>query len=228
MEIIPVIDLMGGIVVHAKAGLRDQYVAIESALTDSADLYDVVTAMCHFFPFKTIYIADLDAISGESLYLAQYQQLTERFPDITFWVDAGVKNRADWIGLSAIAGLCPILASESLQDIALLEADRNGVLSLDFKQGQFLGDERLWEGTSCWPNQVIVMNLDYVGVNQGPDLTLLQKVRSKGNAVGIIAAGGVRNVADLTMLENEGIKAVLVASALHDGRLRHHDLKIFT
>jgi phosphoribosylformimino-5-aminoimidazole carboxamide ribotide isomerase len=35
----------------------------------------------------------------------------------------------------------------------------------------------------------------------------------------VIAAGGVRDAADLAALDAAGVPAVLVASALHDGRL---------
>ncbi len=228
MEIIPVIDLMGGIVVHAKAGLRDEYAAIESVLTPSADLHEVVAAMQDLFPFKSMYIADLDAILGQPLNLLQYQQLVARFPNIVFWVDAGITTRDDWITLSAIIGLRPVLATESLQDISLLQQVRKGVLSLDFKQGQFLGDVRLWHETKRWPEYVIVMNLDYVGVNQGPDMMLLKEVQAKAPQLKVIVAGGVRSAKDLKVLEAEGVNGVLVASALHDGRLRAEHLKLFT
>jgi len=228
VEIIPVIDLMGGIVVHARAGLRDQYAAIQSVLSPSADLHTIVMAIRDVYPFRTMYIADLDAISGQKLNLMKYKQLVACFPNIIFWVDAGITNQSDWDTLSEIMGIQPVLASETLQDISWLNDINEGVLSLDFKQGQFLGDSRLWDETDLWPERVIVMNLDYVGVNQGPDLKLLKKVRGKVPMLKVSAAGGVRSVGDIQVLEREGIKSVLIASALHDGRLGSEQLKLFT
>jgi phosphoribosylformimino-5-aminoimidazole carboxamide ribotide isomerase len=219
VEIIPVIDLMGGSVVHAKAGLRDDYAPIKSLLTQASDLWSVVADLYDFFPFKTIYIADLDAISGQPLALAQYQQLVMDFPEVIFWLDAGIKEQRDLATLAKIVGIKPVFASETLQDRSVLSDREKAVLSLDFKQGQFLGEQGLWQDAALWPAQVIVMNLDYVGVGQGPDMALLKKVRAKHQQVTIVAAGGVRGGEDLDLLNKAGVTKVLVASALHDGSL---------
>lgn len=219
MEIIPVIDLMGGRVVHAKAGLRDDYAPIKSLLTQASDLCSVVADLHDFFPFKTIYIADLDAISGQPLALAQYQQLAMNFPEIIFWLDTGIKEQKDLAVLATIIGIEPVFASETLQDLSVLSDRAKGLLSLDFKQGQFLGEQGLWQDAALWPAQVIVMNLDYVGVGQGPDMALLETVREKHQQVTIVASGGVRGGEDLDLLKKAGVAKVLVASALHDGSL---------
>lgn len=224
MEIIPVIDLMGGTVVHAKAGLRADYVQIKSLLTQASDLCSVVADLHAFFPFKTIYIADLDAISGQPLVLAQYQQLTMGFPETVFWLDTGIKEQKDLTALATIDGIQPVFASETLQNLSVLSDTPKAILSLDFKQGQFLGDHSLWQDASLWPDQVIVMNLDYVGGGQGPDRALLKKVRAKNKQVTIVAAGGVRDFDDLELLKKAGVAKALVASALHDGSLRQEVL----
>jgi phosphoribosylformimino-5-aminoimidazole carboxamide ribotide isomerase len=228
VEIIPVIDLMGGRVVHAKAGLRDDYAPIKSLLTQASDLRSVVADLHAFFPFKTMYIADLDAISGQPLALAQYQQLARHFPEIVFWLDVGIKEQKDLADLAKVVGIKPVLASETLQDISLLSDALKAVLSLDFGQGQFLGDNRLWQQAELWPHQVIIMNLDYVGVGQGPDMALLKKVRAKNSQVNIVAAGGVRGIDDLELLKEASVAKVLVASALHDGSLSQEMLANLT
>jgi len=228
VEIIPVIDLMGGIVVHAKAGLRDDYDPIKSVLTAATDLGSVVTDLSAFFPFKTMYIADLDAIAGREFKVMQYQQLVADFPHIIFWLDAGIRTAADNLALTEIAGIRPIVASETLQDFSLLSDISGGVLSLDFHHGQFLGDMRLWQQTELWPNQVIVMNLDVVGSGRGPDIALLKKVRTKNPQANRVVAGGVRGIEDLRLLRAEGVEKVLIASALHDGSLSYEMLEMVT
>lgn len=228
MEIIPVIDLMGGRVVHAKAGLRDDYAPIKSLLTQASDLRSVVADLHAFFPFKTMYIADLDAISGQPLALAQYQQLATDFPEIVFWLDGGIKEQKDLAVLAQVLGIKPVLASETLQDLSVLSYAPKAVLSLDFRQGLFLGDHCLWQDAALWPDQVIVMNLDYVGVGQGPDMALLKKVRLKSSQVNIVAAGGVRGIEDLELLKEASVAKVLVASALHDGSLSQEMLANLT
>ncbi|MDH5358366.1 MAG: HisA/HisF-related TIM barrel protein, partial [Gammaproteobacteria bacterium] len=68
-------------------------------------------------------------------------------------------------------------------------------------------------------NDVIVMNLDYVGEQSGLDYGLLSTIQKQSIRSRIIAAGGVRNQQDLIDLEQQGISRVLVASALHSGML---------
>jgi phosphoribosylformimino-5-aminoimidazole carboxamide ribotide isomerase len=54
---------------------------------------------------------------------------------------------------------------------------------------------------------------------------LIAEVRRRGLPVELIAGGGIRGVADLHRLRAIGADAVLVASALHDGRLAPDDLR---
>jgi uncharacterized protein related to proFAR isomerase len=64
IDIVPVIDLLGGQVVHAKRGERDRYRPIESALTAGSALQDIVAALLALHPFRACYVADLAAIRG--------------------------------------------------------------------------------------------------------------------------------------------------------------------
>ena len=70
MEIIPVIDLMHGQVVHARMGQRQHYQPIQSLLCSSSAPIDVVSALLELYPFERMYIADLDAITGQGDHLA--------------------------------------------------------------------------------------------------------------------------------------------------------------
>lgn len=224
MEIIPVIDLKGGIVVHAKAGHRDQYLPLQSLITSSIQLTEVIADLLTFFPFKTIYIADLDCISGVGIDWAYYHTIVSQFPSVSFWLDAGVRG-ADEIAQIAQLDLLPVVGSESLTTLTDLQDNDQFILSLDFKAGRFLGLAALWERVDLWPEQVIAMNLDYVGTAQGPDYALIRQLRLKNPNASIIAAGGVRSVSDIHSLVNEHVSQILVASALHNGRLRLNDLQ---
>jgi len=62
MIIIPVLDLMNGEVVHAKHGNRHEYLPIKSVLTYSSEPLAVVQALLALYPFKQLYIADINAI----------------------------------------------------------------------------------------------------------------------------------------------------------------------
>ncbi|MBM3641974.1 MAG: nickel transporter, partial [Alphaproteobacteria bacterium] len=62
MQIIPVIDIRSGVVVRARAGDRDSYAPIMSALAPTSAPVDVVAGFLALHSFERIYIADLDAI----------------------------------------------------------------------------------------------------------------------------------------------------------------------
>ena len=76
-EVIPVVDLMGGLVVHARAGERDRYRPLESPLAASSEPADVVRGLLALHPFRSLYIADLDAIQGRGDHVAAVRALKE-------------------------------------------------------------------------------------------------------------------------------------------------------
>ena len=65
MQVIPVIDLKAGHVVHARLGHRAFYRPIETPLATGSGPIDVVTGLLSLHPFATLYVADLDAIGGK-------------------------------------------------------------------------------------------------------------------------------------------------------------------
>src|SRR4051794_39535754 len=95
----------------------------------------------------------------------------------------------------------------------------NAILSLDRREGERLDAAGCWEQPQRWPQTVIVMTLENVGANAGPDLATLAELRERSPATRFIGAGGIRDEADLHHAAQAGASAWLVASALHDGRL---------
>ncbi len=57
MEIIPVIDVRNGTVVHARMGRRDEYRPLETNLSRTSDPIDVVRGLFSIYPFPTATIA---------------------------------------------------------------------------------------------------------------------------------------------------------------------------
>jgi phosphoribosylformimino-5-aminoimidazole carboxamide ribotide isomerase len=227
-ELVPVIDLMGGLVVHARAGERDRYRPLErSVLTDSPDPVAVIRGLLALHPFRTLYIADLDAIRKKGDHKLLIRELRLAFPDLRFWVDAGFAGAcACRRFLGANLGDL-VLGSESQGDLELLDLLRGEpglVLSLDFMGDGPLGPAALFEAPEAWPERVIVMTLSRVGLGGGPDLERLRATGERAPAKRVYAAGGVRGVEDLVALRELGCAGVLVASALHDGRLGREEL----
>jgi len=227
-EVIPAIDLRGGAVVRACKGLRHLYLPIETPLAGTSAPPDVVAGLLTIYPFKTIYIADLDRIELRGNHELLLDQLGMAFPGVAFWVDAGVRNSAEaysWLARHEQSHL--VFGSESLENGSVLKdiafAGRT-VLSLDYRGDVFLGPSEIWDVPDLWPERVIVMTLARVGANSGPDMYRLEEVKRRAPDSKIYAAGGLRDSIDLLRLKQSGISGVLVASALHDGRLSGADI----
>ena len=62
MKILPVLDLLDGIVVRGVAGKRNAYRPVESQLVDNPDPIFVAEAFRNHFGLTEFYLADLDAI----------------------------------------------------------------------------------------------------------------------------------------------------------------------
>jgi phosphoribosylformimino-5-aminoimidazole carboxamide ribotide isomerase len=229
MDIIPVLDLRGGIIVRARMGRRGQYRPLESQLTATCDPVDVMRGFYAVYPFTTFYIADLDAIMGTGNNEVALGRLKAAFPAAVLWVDNAIADQSAavrWLdaGLGHL-----VIGSESQRDPALMQrlsAHDRVVLSLDFREHGFHGPPALLDEVNSWPGRLIVMTLARVGSGTGPDLDRLRAIRDVAAGRDIYAAGGVRDRADLVTLKGEGIAGALVASSLHDGRLRGNDLEV--
>ena len=227
-EIIPVIDLMGGVVVHARGGDREHYRPLERSLVATGpEPTVVVEGLLGLFPFAALYIADLDAIRKRGDNLPTILALRRRFPDLGLWIDAGFAGEcACRRFLGADFGHL-VLGSESQADLRLLDSfgsDPRLVLSLDFQGERRLGARELFDDPARWPERVIAMTLARVGSGGGPDLDRLRELRAMSPATRLYAAGGVRGPDDLRGLAALGCAGALVASALHDGRLGRSEL----
>ena len=106
---------------------------------------------------------------------------------------------------------------KSLRVLGPLPAE--AILSLDRRDSRQLDAAGWWSAPQHWPRRVIVMTLERVGADSGPDLDTLAAVQQAAPHVELIGAGGIRNEADLERAAAAGARAWLVASALHDGRI---------
>ncbi len=221
MQVIPVLDLKGGVVVHARMGQRDQYRPLKTPLSPTSRPIDVARGLLSVYPFGSFYVADLDAIGGgggnNDAILAE---LKANFPGSTFWVDNGIADLASaerWLGAD-LGHL--VLGSETQKDGAVLRRlSRNDriILSLDYRGDVFVGPAALLSNVDAWPSRVITMTLAKVGSGLGPDWARLDTIKNAGGGRYVYAAGGVRNADDLSALADRGIAGALVASCLHSG-----------
>jgi len=222
--IVPVLDLKGGQVVHARAGDRARYQPIRTPLAAGSEAHAVLDGLLSLAPFRRVYIADLDAIEGQGDHRAVIAALARRYPDLDFWLDGGFIGAADAVAACA-ERVAPVLGSESLPDAAALSdavsrlGRGNCVLSLDYRGDRFVGPAAIEASTELWPDHIIAMTLSRVGGGAGPDIARLAGLQQSAGARQLFAAGGVRDAGDIARLAAMGVAGALVASALHDGRL---------
>lgn len=229
MEIIPVIDIRRGQVVHAVKGQRQNYRPLQTSLCESNSPEDIVQAFISSYPFKTIYIADLDAIEGQSNNDQIIEQLHDKFQSVTFWVDQGISSTIelkDPLLRQHVIGSETNISPDILNEIIISSPDI--ILSLDFQSNTFLGVRNLLQKTSLWPGRIIIMSLARVGSDNGPDYELISSLKKTAGDRKIYVAGGVRHETDLNLLNDMGIDGVLLATALHTERITSEILKKFT
>jgi phosphoribosylformimino-5-aminoimidazole carboxamide ribotide isomerase len=237
-----VIDLKEGQVVRGIAGRRHEYQPLVSRLTSSCRPLDVALALREHFGLTELYLADLDAIAGVPPARPLYAAL--RGEGFRLWIDAGIRAAADVAPLAAsgieriVVGLETIQGPDALAEMVQDWGPSRIVFSLDLKEGQPLGNRSAWndrdavsiaaQAIAAGVCRLILLDLARVGLGAGtgtePLLTGLAAVYPE---VGLIAGGGVRDIEDLHRLQQAGARGVLVASALHDGRLQRGQLDPF-
>jgi phosphoribosylformimino-5-aminoimidazole carboxamide ribotide isomerase len=226
MQIIPVIDLKNGAVVHAKQGNRNEYAPLSTKLVpNNSHVIELIKAYQRLFAANTIYIADLNAITGQGNNAILIRECLLNYPELIFWVDGGypIQDKA----LLAFPNVVPVLGSESFDDTNVQNIKRfeeHFILSLDFAKTGKMGAAALFNNPSLWPQHIIVMTLGHVGSLLGPDFKKLSAYTKQNPNNTFIAAGGIRHKADLIRLSEVGINHALVATALHNGEITPDDV----
>ncbi|QWF69967.1 histidine biosynthesis protein [Methylomonas paludis] len=222
MQIIPVIDLKDGVVVHAVRGERSHYQPIQhhSKLCAGSTLAEVMEGFLQLSAFQTFYIADLNAISGQGHHQPLITELLSQYPGIEFWVDNGSQLKG--LNVADPANYTTVIGTES-QLYAPFKCTADFILSLDYQRQQASGHAGWFEQAEFWPERLIVMTLNRVGSQDGPDFAKLAEFTAAYPEKQFIAAGGVRHYQDLQVLAGNGVKAALLATALHSGAITQFD-----
>jgi phosphoribosylformimino-5-aminoimidazole carboxamide ribotide isomerase len=186
--------------------------------------------LARLFSFHRLYIADLDGIEGRGRNTHLVPSLSAALPRADMWIDAGTSSRSGARAILAAPIATLVVGTESIEtvrgweDIAA-EAPARTVLSLDFRHGEFMGPDAMLSDSSLWPPRVVVMTLDRVGADAGPDLQRLESIVARAKRRRVYAAGGVRNRSDLDEIRKIGAAGALISSALHSGKISADDLK---
>jgi len=238
LRVIPVIDVLNGVVVHAVRGMREKYRPLESALCRSANPLDVASTF-RSLGFRELYVADLDAILGGPPSLSLWRQLS-RTTGLVTMVDAGSASLREADALLTTGVSRVVIGTETLAYPNFLREaiDRFGSdrirLSLDMRNGRLLTRSDKLEGSdpisvyklfrSMGVTSFIVLDLARVGSLEGFDAQLLEAL-IKTNHGEFFVGGGIRDLSDLKKLENIGVQGALIATSLHSGVLTIQQLE---
>ncbi|MBI3865151.1 MAG: hisA/hisF family protein [Planctomycetia bacterium] len=239
MQIIPVLDLLEGVVVRGVAGKRSEYRPVISRLTPRADALSVARAFRDQLGLMRLYVADLDAIVHRRPNLRIVRALADAGFELL--VDAGIRDASDSEAViqagtaKVIAGLETCPGPDSLSGLTARYGAPRVIFSLDLKDGKPVGNLERWETTDafeiacraiqCGVTQVIVLDVAQVGVGAGLTTEALCRRLIHGfPGLVVITGGGIRDAADLQHIRESGVHGVLIASALHDGRIGKSDI----
>lgn len=160
---------------------------------------------------------------------------------LKLWLDAGVRDVPDIRPLLESGASVVVLGVETLRGPSALrrivcEAPPERLaLSLDLRNGVPILDPRADWGTAdprmlakraidLGVRRLILLDLARVGTGMGVGtVPLLAELRQSHPEIELVVGGGVARRDDLEVLARVGATAVLVGSALHDGRIGRED-----
>ena len=213
MDVIPVLDLMGGRVVQGFRGERQAYQAVRSVLVAGCEPLAIARALCRECGGPAVYVADLDAIAGSGDHLATVGELADRLGPEP-WVDAGVSSEDAAARLLGAGAARVIVGTETLSEIGALRA------LCDALSAETAGRQPR-HGRARRPQQVpraertgasggaggagrrrrdatsSCSRCASVGTGAGPDVGTLRAARAAFPQLRLIAGGGVRDAEDL-------------------------------
>jgi phosphoribosylformimino-5-aminoimidazole carboxamide ribotide isomerase len=238
LKVIPVIDVLNGITVHAVRGKRKEYQPLQSILCKSVEPLEVAKAF-RKLGFNELYVADLDAIIDCSTNFKLLNCIAKE-TGLRLMADVGITGieRAHILLKSGVSKL--IIGTESLQKKSFVDeaiklfGSECVVVSLDLKGDKVLvklGFDGclnpiclLKDFKRMGVTQIIVLDLLRVGSNEGVNTDFLKKVIAEVG-VDVYVGGGVRDINDLAELRNIGVSGALIATALHTGKISIVELK---
>ncbi len=219
-------DLLDGVVVHAKRGERAKYmpVHLSSSVVSSSEPLRVIEAVNP----SEVYIADLNRLMGTGTCIESLRAIRSRYRDIRIALDYGIKSPSDMEEIACVADSI-ILGTEtaSLELIHDTAANYPITVSIDLFHRKVRASDvrmkieplRLIEELDGYPvESIIILELDRVGTNSGVDTDFIARC-VEHSSHDILCGGGVRNYEDIYKLEAIGVKGALVATAVHEGAI---------
>lgn len=238
MKVVPVIDVLGGVAVHAMRGEREKYKPLKSVLCKSVNPVDVAKAF-EAAGFTQLYIADLDAIMGKQPSLSVLKK-TRAETNLNVMIDAGINTIERARKLLETCSSSIVIGTETLKDLGFIGAAlrefgaEKVVVSIDMAEGEVISTSDSIKRYKPAPLaetlqnigvvKVLILDIKRVGSEQGVNLALVKEIIERTN-LEVLTGGGIRNITDLEELSEIGVSGALVATALHKGAITPQILK---
>jgi phosphoribosylformimino-5-aminoimidazole carboxamide ribotide isomerase len=241
-RVIPVLDVRGGRAVHARGGSRAGYRPVSGELGPGDDPLALAAAFRDRLGCRDVYVADLDAIGGGAIAGGLLRSIIGL--GVAVVADVGLRDtaRAEEVrslGVDTVVAATETLAGpEALAEVVARLGPAAVVFGLDFRNGHPLlaagaswPDDRpealLARALAAGVRRVLLLDLAEVGSGRGVGtLALVRLVKQRDPSIEVLVGGGVAGLADLLAARDAGADGVLVASALHDGRIDAADLAV--
>jgi phosphoribosylformimino-5-aminoimidazole carboxamide ribotide isomerase len=242
LRVIPVLDLSAGRAVLAQGrDRRETYAPVRSVLASAAAAGDplaVARAYRDVLGCEEWYVADLDAIAGGAVQRSVLRDLSELGGRLL--VDDAVATAERAVELVTDGVQRVVVGLETLPSFGVVAAVSRAigpervVFSLDLRDGVplLLPDgpvsgaptELARAALRAGAGAILVLDLARVGSGRGVDLPLVQALRRAHPRVELLAGGGIGTPRELERLADAGLDGALVATALHDGRVKRDDV----
>lgn len=227
--IIPAIDLQGGNSVRLYQGQFNEETLVNASPVAQAQAINAAGISC-------LHLVDLDgAKNGRPQNLETIKQIRQQFSG-KIELGGGIRDRQTVdqylkLGIDrVILGSLVVKNPQLTKDLIKKLGSKKIVVGVDGKDGLVATEGWLTQSTltmadlidemaSAGATEFIVTDISKDGTMKGPNIPLLANLQKQFPNVNIIASGGIRNQADITRLQNAGLKDMIAGKSIYEGTL---------
>jgi len=237
-KILPVLDILNGVIVHAVKGQRKDYKPLESFLFKKPDPELIINLLHDKYKFNEFYVADLNAIMDlKPNYETLFRVL--KIPLTSILLDPGIRKLEDIFEFSSIGIKNLVLGLETLEDKALishviqLKTLKTIFISIDMYSEKLLTRIKEYQSESILNvvrdleylgvSKIILLDLKKVGSKRGGVPSLYREIRKNFEGE-IFVGGGIKDIDNVLDYYDRGFSGLLIGTALYDGTINLKEL----
>ena len=226
-ELIPAVDVLGEEAVRLEQGTFDR------VTLRAGDPRALVRQFAERRPPR-IHVVDLAAARAGGVRPTLVAELVAQAAEVPVQVGGGVRSPADAlallragadrvvVGTAAFVGrdgLVPYVEAPGERLVVAVDVRGGAVAVSGWESSVELGvDEAVDRCAAAGVRRLLCTAIERDGTMRGPDLTLLDRVRSRSGLL-VLAAGGIRSDDDLDALADLGLEGAVVGRALLEGAI---------